>query len=54
MEPHKGAKYSKSLDPEEILEVLMEKESDEEFEDGDEVVERGVQSSSSSEDEHDD
>src|SRR5215469_14629545 len=51
MEPHKRAKYSKSLDPDEIEEVLMDEESDEELED--EVVEPRVQSSSSSEDEDD-
>jgi hypothetical protein len=45
--------YSKSLDPDEIEEVLMDEESDEELEDGDEVVEPRVQSSSSSEDEGD-
>ena len=48
METHKGAKCSKSLDPDEIEEVLM----DEELEDTDEVVEPRVQSSSS-EDEDD-
>ena len=53
MEPHKQAKYSKSLDPDEIEEVLMDEESDEELEDRDEVVEPCVQSSSSSEDEDD-
>jgi hypothetical protein len=53
MEPHKRAKYSNKLDPDEIQEVLMDEESDEELEDGDEVVERSVQSSSSSEDEPD-
>ena len=47
MEPHKWAKYSKSLDPDEIEKVLM----DEELED--EVVEPQVQFSSSSEDEDD-
>jgi hypothetical protein len=47
MEPHKGAKYSKSLDPHKIKEVLMDEESDEELEDRDEVVEPRVQSSSS-------
>jgi hypothetical protein len=52
MEPHKRAKYSKSLDPDEI-QVLMDEESDEELEDGDEVVEHSVQSSSFSEDEPD-
>ena len=51
MEPHKRAKYSKSLDPDEIEEVLMDEESDEELEDTDKVVEPHVQSSSSSEDE---
>src|SRR5215469_5043098 len=51
MEPHKRAKYSKSLDPDEIEEVLMDEESDEELED--EVVELRVQSSSSSEDKDD-
>ena len=49
MEPHKRAKYSKSLDPDKIEEVLM----DEELEDRDEVVKPRVQSSSSSEDEDD-
>jgi hypothetical protein len=53
MEPHKQAKYSKSLDFDEIEEVLMDDESDEELEDIDEVVEPRVQSSSSSEDEED-
>jgi hypothetical protein len=53
MEPHKRAKYSKSLDPDEIEEVLMDKESNGELEDTDEVVERRVQSYSSSEDSDD-
>jgi hypothetical protein len=53
MEPHKRAKYYKSLDPDEIEEVLMDDESDEELEDRDEVVEPRVQFSSSSEDEED-
>jgi hypothetical protein len=53
MEAHKRAKCSKSLDPDEIEEVLMDEESDEELEDRDEVVEPCVQSSSSSEDEDD-
>ena len=53
MEPHKRAKYSNSLDPDEIEEVLMDEESDEELEDRDEVVESSVHSSSSSEDEDD-
>jgi hypothetical protein len=53
MEPHKRAKYSKSLDRDEIEEVLMDVESDEELADTDEVVEPRVQSSSSSEDEDD-
>jgi len=53
MEPHKRAKYSKSLDPDEIEEVLMDEESDEELEDRDKVVEPRVQSSTSSEDEDD-
>jgi len=53
MEPHKRAKYSKSLDPDEIEDVLMDEESDEELEDRDEVVESSVHSSSSSEDEDD-
>jgi len=53
MEPHKRAKYSKSLDPDEIEEVLMDEASDEELEDRDKVVEPRVQSSSSSEDEDD-
>ena len=47
MKPQKRAKHSKSLDPDEIEEVLM----DEELED--EVMEPRVQSSSSSEDEDD-
>jgi hypothetical protein len=50
MEPHKRAKYSKSLDPDEIEEVLMDEESDEELEDRDEVVEPSVHSSSEDED----
>jgi hypothetical protein len=53
MEPHKQVKYSKSLDPDEIEEVLMVEEPDEELEDTDEVVEPRVQSTSSSEDEDD-
>jgi len=53
MEPHKRAKYSKSLDPDKIEEVLLDEESDKELEDRDEVVEPRVQSSSSSEDEDD-
>ena len=51
MEPNKRAEYSKSLDPEEIEEILMDEESDEELDDRDEVVKPRVQSSSSSEDE---
>ena len=53
MEAHKRAKCSKSLDPDEREEVLMDEESDEELEDTDKVVERRVQSSSTSEDEDD-
>jgi len=53
MEPHKRAKYSKSLDPGEIEEVLIDEESDEELEDRDEVLEPRLQSSSSSEVEDD-
>jgi len=53
MEPHKRAKCSKSLDPDEIEEVLLDEDSDEELEDRDEVVELCVQSSSSSENEDD-
>ena len=53
MEPHKRAKYSKSLDPDEIEEVLLDEDSDEELGDRDEVVEPRVQSSSSSENEDD-
>ena len=49
MAPHKWAKYSKSLAPDEIEEVLL----DEELEDRDLVVEPCVQSSSSSEGEDD-
>jgi hypothetical protein len=48
MEHHKRAKYSKSLDADEIAEVLMDEESDEELED--EVVEPRVQTSSSEDD----
>ena len=51
MKPHKRAKYSKSLDPDEIGEVLMDEDSDEELEDRDVVMEPRVQSSSSSENE---
>jgi len=51
MEPYKRAKYSKSLDPDEIEEVLLDEDSDEELEDRDEVLEPRVQSSSSSENE---
>jgi hypothetical protein len=54
IEPHKQAKYSKSLDPDEIEEVLMAEESDEELENRDKVVEPHVQSSSSSDDDDDD
>ena len=42
MEPHKRAKYSKSLDPDETEEVLMDEESYEELEDRDKVVESSV------------
>ena len=44
MEPQKRAKYSKSLDPDEIEEVLMDEECDEELEDRDKVVEPRVES----------
>ena len=44
MEPQKRAKYSKSLDPDEIEEVLMDEECDEELEDRDKVVEPCVES----------
>jgi len=53
MEPHKQAKYSKSLNPDEIEEVLLDEDSDDGLEDRDKVVEPHVQSSSSSEDEDD-
>ena len=53
MEPHKRAKYSKSLDPVEIEEVLLNEDCDEELEDRDEVLEPHVQSSSSSKNEDD-
>jgi len=53
MEPHKRAKYSKSLNPDELEDVLMDEESDEALEDRDEAVESSVHSSSSSEDEDD-
>jgi len=45
MDPHKRDKYSKSLDPDEIEEVLLDEDSDEELEDREEVVESRVQSS---------
>ena len=54
MEPNKRAKYSKSLDPDEIEDVLMNEESDEKLEDRDKVVEPHVQSPSSSEGEDED
>ena len=54
MEPHKRAKYSKSHDADEIVEVLMDKDSDEELEERDEVMKPRVQSSSSSEDDTED
>ena len=44
MEPLKRAKYSKSLHRDKIEEVLMDKESDEELEDRDEVVKSSVHS----------
>jgi len=47
VEPHKQTKYSKSLDPDKIEEVLKDEESDEELEVRDEVMEPRVQSSSS-------
>jgi hypothetical protein len=53
MEPHKRAKNSKSLDPDEIEEVVKNEESNEKLEDRDEVVRPRVQSSLSSEDEDD-
>ena len=53
MEPHKRAKYSKSLDPDEIEEVLMDEESDKELENWDKMVEPSVHSSSSSDDDDD-
>ena len=53
MEPNKRSKYSKSLDPDEIEEVLLDEDSDEELKDRDEVVESRVQSSSSSENKDD-
>ena len=53
MEPHKRAKYLKSLNPDEMEEVLMDEESDEELEDRDEVVECSVHSSSEDEDQGD-
>jgi len=53
MEPNKRSKYSKSLDPDEIEEVLLDEDSDEELKDRDEVVESRVQSSSSPENEGD-
>jgi hypothetical protein len=53
MEPDKRAKYSKSLDPDKIEEVLMDEDSDEELEDRDEMMESRIQFSPSSEDEED-
>ena len=47
MEPQKRARYSKSLEPDEIEEVLMDEESDEELEETYELMESHVQSSSS-------
>jgi len=46
MEPHKRAKYLKSLDPDEIEEVLMDEKSDEELDERDKVMEPHVQYSS--------
>jgi hypothetical protein len=51
MEPQKRARYSKPLEPEEIVEVLMDEASDEELEETHELMEPRVQSSSSSEQE---
>jgi len=42
MEPHKRSKYSKSLNPDETEEVLMDEEPDEELEDRNKVVEPRV------------
>ena len=53
MEPQKRAKYSKSLEPDEIEKVLMDEESDEELGETDEVMEPLVQSSSSLDDDDD-
>jgi hypothetical protein len=53
MEPHKRAKYSKSLDPDELEEVLMDEYSDEELEETDEEMESPIQSSSYPEDKED-
>jgi hypothetical protein len=50
---HKKAKYLKSLDPNEIEEVLLDENSDEELEERDEVMEPLVQFTSSSENEGD-
>jgi len=50
VEPQKRAKYSKSCEPDEIEEVLMDEESDEELEETNKVMEPLVQSSSSLED----
>jgi hypothetical protein len=44
MGSHKRAKYSKSLDPDEIKEVLMDEGSEDELEDIDELLEPRVQS----------
>ena len=47
MEPPKRARYSKSMESPEIVEILMEDESDEELEELNEVIE-GSQNASSS------
>jgi hypothetical protein len=42
MELYKWAKYSKSLNPDEIGEVLIDEDSDEELEERDKVIEPRV------------
>jgi hypothetical protein len=53
IKPQTRDKYSKSLEPDEIEEILMGEESDEKLEETDKVMEPRVRSSSSLEDEDD-
>jgi hypothetical protein len=45
IEPHKQARYSKPLQPDEMEEVLMDEESDEESDEAGELTKSRVQSS---------